>query len=392
MTSIFHIVGAMVLCGALAGATIALVGVMQARNQGSCRRGRPAGPTFGAGVNGLVVSFGRRVELYRSDLLLASGMSGTPEWIYRPGPNGCFGDDAGKELPHEGRSIAFGAGALMCWYRGRIALLDAASGEVRKMRRFAEVAAATHTGAGWAVASDGAIFTLDGASLRVTSRCELSCNPLLKTPHDLFALGGSLWVLDNVVLPFYIFRLAVTKRGKMRVVFSREIEDINAHLDWQWIDLGNRCWHVVETQSFDGGCTQSLLTFDMDSGNTIHENSFFGRCGTTGNGRWSGYAIGSVTPATIPWVLIRRGTTVCLATMSIVGGVPDFTVLLELGEGQEFDADPHIVGYRVRLRRVGNRLFALIDRYLRIIDITGFPVILGKVEFNEVPRDIEAVS
>ncbi|MFC2162619.1 hypothetical protein ACFLRF_02975 [Candidatus Altiarchaeota archaeon] len=108
---------------------------------------------------------------------------------------------------------------------------------------------------------NNSFMKLNGA-LEVVDSVELNSSwGRWKVVHDILLHEGRAYLLDNVMMPIYVFIVNDTEDG-MSLDVSYEILGINQHLMGQWIDTVNGLWIILQSESHKAGGEQTALIMD----------------------------------------------------------------------------------------------------------------------------------
>ncbi|MBU1218219.1 hypothetical protein KKF34_14385 [Myxococcota bacterium] len=111
------------------------------------------------------------------------------------------------------------------------------------------------------IASQGSLIILN-AQFKEVSRVDFKLSRQ-KEGHDIIMNGDEAMILDNVVIPIFLFRVDISNPEKP--VLLDRIQDMAtwAHLKFQWLDTKSKRWAVLRTSSNRCGTTESILTMDI---------------------------------------------------------------------------------------------------------------------------------
>lgn len=109
-----------------------------------------------------------------------------------------------------------------------------------------------------------------GGSLHLLSRRTFGSLSVLrlmasdrKAAHDLRVHKGIAYILDNMFVPLWVFRLDLDAPLKPAVLQRTNFSGTNVHLSQQWLDPAHGLWAVVREQSTLGGMSQRVHVFSM---------------------------------------------------------------------------------------------------------------------------------
>jgi len=184
------------------------------------------------------------------------------------------------------------------------------------------------------VAYDASLSHLGGVDTNVTG---IGGDP--KTAHDVHIEEGKAWLLDNVVVPMYLFRIDASQPDTMEIDFKHEVLGTGQHLAHHWIQPAEDRWYVVQQEGHREGRTQTLLTIDTKGGEQLREDGYWKWDRTCGHTQ--GTKVLALSDSSMPWGLVLQDDTLRLASVSAQAGNLSLDPVLELAEAPD---DPPDIG------------------------------------------------
>jgi len=245
------------------------------------------------------------------------------------------------------------------------------------------------------ISSNGSFIVLD-ENLSELGRTAVDINK--KNLHDILIYNQTAYVLDNVRLPLYIFKIDLKDLKKPTVREKIQFFGVNAHLGTQWLVPELNAWFILEDSGGSNGPVQNVRVFLMENTTVeLTESRASPLCTTDYDARGqNGYCILGITQTSPIWAVVRyeeENQSVYLAQVnsrSISSSVfPDGedrihfwfskTILLDTPKNYSPELFP------VLLHKSGNYLF-ITSKYsndLTVIDISGDPRIVLKKDVGE---------
>jgi hypothetical protein len=87
-----------------------------------------------------------------------------------------------------------------------------------------------------------------------------------KDVHDILIHENTAYLLDDVVTPLFLFRVNIKDPKHIRVTERIEFDDVNAHLDRQWLNVELGQWIVIQSYCSQMGSGQVVHIYSMRGG------------------------------------------------------------------------------------------------------------------------------
>jgi hypothetical protein len=114
-----------------------------------------------------------------------------------------------------------------------------------KRQQFPNIGALTTDGKHLFVSVAGDFIILD-EDWQPLSQAELTVwGNSKKNAHDILIINNTAYLLDNVVLPIYIFKFDCADRHNIQQLYCQEIEASFPHLEAQWVDIETQRWYIL---------------------------------------------------------------------------------------------------------------------------------------------------
>jgi hypothetical protein len=120
------------------------------------------------------------------------------------------------------------------------------------------IGAAAALGEHLLVAVNGELWVLD-PRLRPVGKVKLPTGSFPKDAHDILVEGKRAYLLDNIMLPRFVFIVDLSTVRSPRVVGKLKVEGIYLHLKAQWLAPGADRWVVIQGTAGRGGSTETAL-------------------------------------------------------------------------------------------------------------------------------------
>lgn len=249
-------------------------------------------------------------------------------------------------------------------------LVSFTSGLKRKSaKKLGKIEALTAYGAHLFASAQKSLIAFDGG-LNELSRLELVCRGWSKNAHDILIRRGTAYLLDNVMLPIFLFRADVRDPKAIRRIDRIEFTAINAHLDLQWLQPKLKQWVVLSSYAHRGGSGQVVRIHRMvGSKKPLATERIFSRQRIPEE-KTEGTAILAATPLPPIWAVTRDAKgKASLSRVKTEKNRVRFKHMLALPDMDEDE--------RVILKRKGNLLFmARRSGALSVIDLWGKPAVI----------------
>lgn len=120
------------------------------------------------------------------------------------------------------------------------------------------------------VAANGSFIVLD-KNLKELSKVELKLRLYgqKKNAHDILIYENTAYLLDNIVMPLFLFRVNIEDRKNIRITEQIHFAEIGAHLPGQWLNPTLNQWLVLLLWGHRGGGGKDVLVYPMDRGSEL---------------------------------------------------------------------------------------------------------------------------
>ncbi|SNQ59693.1 HEAT repeat domain-containing protein [Candidatus Methanoperedens nitratireducens] len=81
--------------------------------------------------------------------------------------------------------------------------------------------------------------------------------------HDVLIYKNTAYLLDDIVSPFYVYRVDIENPENIQITERISIKGPNQHLSDQWINPELNQWLIVQTCDTSGGCYQNVFTYPL---------------------------------------------------------------------------------------------------------------------------------
>lgn len=138
-----------------------------------------------------------------------------------------------------------------------------------------------------------------------------------KVVHDVLVHDGVAFLLDDVVMPLFIFRVDVTDPGSMSVIGRGDLS--GGHLPGHWLDVEESRWIVLLTWGGRGGGYLDAMSYPFDGGEPerlrLHESSW--NSTDPSDRSESGYSILAHSGRSPVWAFVSNATGVAFGRVDV---------------------------------------------------------------------------
>lgn len=248
-----------------------------------------------------------------------------------------------------------------------------------KRKQFPNIGALTTDGQYLFVSVNGVFMILD-EDWQTLSQAELTVwGNSKKNAHDILVVRHTAYLLDNVVLPIYVFKFDCSDRHNLKQLYRQEIHASFPHLYAQWVDTENHRWYIL---AVDGNrFVPGQYLYISESSQPLIQGKFqMVREDTIENWEYVQYSkyrqILALTQQLPLWMIVREGTRensnrpekLYLARgfcdRDCLRIEPKFDLYPFFWEG-EGDYSPKLNEYfgdKIILKKQGNQLFLITSR------------------------------
>lgn len=236
--------------------------------------------------------------------------------------------------------------------------------------------------------SGGDAYVSEGSQFFVCQPGNLmeAATPLPKTAHDVFAVEGEAFLVDDIMRPLWIHRVDVSNLQRPKVTSRQEIKLINGHLGVQWVDLDANLWHVTTVSNHRTGMEVGLYSQPLDKGEAVSRTLWaIQRPGDTpvGDAVWEPQTfLWRVTKTKPFWGLARQGDAMKVVALGTDADPAAMTASWKVpGLASESTA--------TGMAGSGKRLFVAVDRTLYVLDVSGGePDLVARIALPALPVDV----
>lgn len=204
-----------------------------------------------------------------------------------------------------------------------------------------------------------------------------------KVSHDVLVCPPYVLLLDNVVVPIYLYQVDIRDPDAPTALQEEEMSCL-CHLRAQWVDREASEWYVLESGGGWGTAYQELHTYAIGGESKRSVKTFESRSDMqTGDSvSVEGWAVSAVAPTDPPVAVAWKdgrhwlGTLIVDEEGLVLGGALDLKV-----DGER-RAD---VGFDVR----GDRAVVVINGELRLIDLSPTPTIIHSRIVLDEPMPVQ---
>ncbi len=151
-------------------------------------------------------------------------------------------------------------------------------------KKFEEISAIATDKKNIFISTEGSFIALD-KDLNELSRVKFYLRdypfPLPKNVHDILIYKTTAYLLDNEMLPLFLFRVNIEDPKNIQITEKIKIFHINPHLEAQWLNPKLNQWLIFLSYSHMGGGGKIVHIYPMDKGKEewarqeIFRSSFF---------------------------------------------------------------------------------------------------------------------
>ena len=212
------------------------------------------------------------------------------------------------------------------------------------------------------ISAENSFIALD-KNLRELNRVELG-----KNAHDILIYRDTAYLLDDMMIPFFLFRVNIENPKNIQIKQKIEFTDINAHLYTQWLNPGLDQWAVLYEYGHRGGYGQVILVYSINDGNEPLAGQKTFSCRRIPEVKMEGLSIRGITNLPPIWAIVRDvKDKYYLAQISSENNKIAFLKLLEL---TDIATDEKII-----IKRREDYLFIASDAYLARPQIATLKII-----------------
>lgn len=122
-----------------------------------------------------------------------------------------------------------------------------------------------------------------------------------KNAHDILIHDNTAFLLDNIMVPIFLFRVDVSDSRKPVVMGRIDCPGVNTHLTGQWLDPERDRWFVLRDSGTLAGISQEINSYSMKKGDAVDKSSVYDK---PSGGKESGRRIMDVTRLTPAWAVV----------------------------------------------------------------------------------------
>ena len=211
-----------------------------------------------------------------------------------------------------------------------------------------------------------------------------------KNAHDILIFSRTAYLLDNIVHPMFILSVDIDYPEKMAVKRRIRIDEVNFHLENQWLEPDLEKWFVLGGYWHQGGSGQILYIFPMFDGDKPLVRQLIGKRDWDGGQKWGklkGLVIISTTQFSPNRVLAmdKNGEYFLSQIIPSNKGVK-FERILDIPELSK--------ARMVKAQFIENLLFMMADNSLMVMDTQSDPIsIVTSINLTRYGMDsIEGVT
>ncbi len=119
------------------------------------------------------------------------------------------------------------------------------------------------------IAAEGSLILLD-RNLEILDRVQLISQNWSgsenKNVHDILVYQNRVYLLDNILLPAFLFQVTIDTEKKLQITRILEIQDVYPHLDRQWLNPELEQWVVIQSSFRQGNYRQNAHIFPLIQG------------------------------------------------------------------------------------------------------------------------------
>ncbi len=202
-----------------------------------------------------------------------------------------------------------------------------------------------------------------------------------KYAHDVIIHNDSAYLLDNIMDPFYIFKIDIGDPENIKIVKEVELWGVYLRLLVHWLNPDLDRWMVVQRESGSGGTWEFITVFSMSEvvrkgGKTTFSHNIHDEDG-------EGYRIVKVTPFSPAWSVVLKEDKYYLAHIYTEDNSVSEVIYLELndyGDG-EFVIKKH-----------EDNVFLASGNNLQVFNVKGDPRLVLVHEAEHKIRDFVFVK
>ena len=133
------------------------------------------------------------------------------------------------------------------------------------------------------------------------------------------------YLVDDVWVPFYFYRVDVTNLGQMNILETKQLGGAATSYRKQWIDPDADVWVVLRNSGSPGYEEHALHLFQASTGADKGSIQLYQRSGAeTGN------PVAAILEEPSPWAVIRANERACLTRLRLEGSTVTFDHLVDL--------------------------------------------------------------
>lgn len=166
------------------------------------------------------------------------------------------------------------------------------------------------------IAAESSLILLD-RNLEILDRVQLIPQNWLgsenKNAHDILVYQNGVYLLDNILLPTFLFQVTIDTEKKLQITRTLEIQDVYPHLDRQWLNPELEQWVVIQSSFRQGNYRQNAHIFPLIQGReklawqNLYPN-FKNMITSSSKGELESFKILNVTKMSPAWAIISQTT------------------------------------------------------------------------------------
>ncbi|MEM4702933.1 MAG: hypothetical protein QXP53_00375 [Candidatus Pacearchaeota archaeon] len=239
------------------------------------------------------------------------------------------------------------------------------------------------------VSANGSLIVFN-KNLNQLSRVELKIYNTNKNAHDILIYDNNAYLLDNRLIPTYLFRVNIENPSNIKIKEQIEVQGINQHLVGQWLNPEFDQWCVIQSEGTTIGSYQNVHIYPIKEGKTprkvqhIYEHGRYILRNQLREGT-ENTEILAVTELPPIWAVVQKNNKYYLAKINSENDNISFTNFTDLELGN--------AGYwsKAIIKQKDKYLFIAFKNLLRVFDTEQQRIILSQ-EFGISIQDFVVIS